>query len=132
MVILIDTSAWVEFDRHTGTWIDQRVRELLTVAEAAATEPVMMEVLAGARTDEREEQLRSLLAAVHWLPVDQAVDNESAARHYRRCRRVGVTPRGLVDCLVAAVALRHGVAVLAKDRDFEQVAAVLGLDLIEP
>jgi hypothetical protein len=29
----------------------------------------------------------------------------------------------MVDCLIAAVAIRHDVPVLAKDRDFEALAA---------
>ena len=56
-------------------------------------------------------------------------DFEAAARIYRRCRRVGVTPRGLVDCLVAAVAWRRGASLLCRDVDLERVAGVMGIDL---
>jgi len=48
-VILADTSAWVEFDRATGSAVDRRMAELIASdGPLAVTEPVLMEVLAGA------------------------------------------------------------------------------------
>lgn len=95
----------------------------------AVTEPVVMEVLAGARTDEREDDLRRLLMRFHVLRFDPIADFEGAARIYRRCRRVGVTPRGMVDCMIAAVARRHDAALLACDVDMARVGQVAGIDL---
>jgi predicted nucleic acid-binding protein len=63
------------------------------------------------------------------LGVEPAADFEAAARIYRRCRRAGVTPRGLVDCLIAAVALREHATLLAADADLHRVARVVGLAL---
>jgi len=129
-VILADSSAWVEFDRATGSPVDQRMTELVTSdGPLAVTEPVLMEVLAGARSDQREEQLRRLLLRYPLLRVDAVVDFEAAAGIYRRCRRVGVTPRGMVDCMIAAVAWRHGATLLANDVDLDRVAAVIGIGL---
>jgi predicted nucleic acid-binding protein len=129
-VILADSSAWVEFDRATGSPVDQRMTELVNSdGPLAMTEPVLMEVLAGARSDQREEQLRRLLLRYPLLRVDAVVDFEAAAGIYRRCRRVGVTPRGMVDCMIAAVAWRHGATLLANDVDLDRVAAVIGIGL---
>ena len=44
-MILIDTSAWVEFLRDTGSGVCERVEELLD-ADVATCDPVRMEVLA--------------------------------------------------------------------------------------
>jgi predicted nucleic acid-binding protein len=129
-VILADTSAWVEYDRATGSVVDQRLTELITAnGSVAVTEPVMMEVLAGARSDERESDLRRLLLRFHLLPFDVVADFDGAVRIYRRCRRAGVTPRGLVDCLIAAVAWRHRATLLAHDADLHRVAGVMGIEL---
>lgn len=38
------------------------------------------------------------------------------------CRRAGESPRRLVDCLIAAVAIAHDVALLHADADFEVIA----------
>jgi predicted nucleic acid-binding protein len=129
-MILADTSAWVEYDRATESPTDQRITQLITNnGPLAITEPVLMEVLAGARNDRREADLRRLLLRFQLLRFDPAADFEAAARIYRRCRRVGVTPRGLIDCTIVAVALRHSATLLASDRDLEHVAGVVGLNL---
>ena len=62
-MILADTSAWVEYDRATGTAVHRRMVQLIAARESelSVTEPVVMEVLAGARTDQRERDLRRLL-----------------------------------------------------------------------
>jgi predicted nucleic acid-binding protein len=88
-----------------------------------------MEVLAGARTDDREADLRRLLLRFPVLQFDPVTDFDGAARVYRRCRRAGVTPRGVVDCMIAAVALRHRAAMLACDVDMARVGQVVGIDL---
>jgi predicted nucleic acid-binding protein len=56
-------------------------------------------------------------------------DFDGAARIYRRCRRAGVTPRGMVDCMIAAVALRRGAMLLSQDADMDRLARVVGIDL---
>jgi predicted nucleic acid-binding protein len=131
-VILADTSAWIEYDRATGSAVDARISELIRGGGAlAVTEPVMMEVLAGARDDRREADLRRLLLRFAWLPFDAAADFDGAVRIYRRCRSVGVTPRGLVDCMIASVAWRAGASLLAHDVDLSRIAQVAGI-ILEP
>jgi len=129
-MILADTSAWIEYDRATGSAVDERLAALIAAdGPLAITEPVVMEVLAGARSDERESDLRRLLLRFHLLRFDSAADFEGAARIYRRCRSAGVIPRGIVDCMIAAVAWRRGATLLANDTDLDRVARVVGIDL---
>jgi predicted nucleic acid-binding protein len=53
----------------------------------------------------------------------------TAATLLRSARSTGRTPRSLLDCLIAAVAIRHDLPLLAADRDFEAIAAVSSLRL---
>jgi predicted nucleic acid-binding protein len=129
-MILADTSAWVEYDRATGSPVDERLTELIaTDGPLMVTEPVIMEVLAGARTDVREDQLHRLLLRAGLLTFDATTDFDAATRIYRRCRRAGVTPRGMIDCMIAAVAWRRRAVLLAQDVDLDRVAQVIGIDL---
>jgi hypothetical protein len=132
-VILADTSAWVEYDRATRSAVDNRLLELISNDDTrlAVTEPVIMEVVAGARSDDREAHLRRLLARFVLLRFDAAADFDAAARIYRTCRRAGITPRGMVDCMIASVAWRHGATLLAHDADLTRVANVVGIDIDE-
>ena len=119
-MILVDSSAWIEFLRATGSPAHLTVRETLTDGQLAVTEPVIMEVLAGARDDDHAAQLESLLGLARLVPT-LASDYLDAARVYRRCRQRGETVRRMVDCLIAAVAIRSGATLLHHDRDFDVI-----------
>ena len=119
-MILIDTSAWVEFLRDTGTPICNRVEALLE-SEIAICDAVRMEVLAGARDERHLMSLRRLLGRAIVLPTGP-VDYEDAAALYRVCRWKGETVRKLIDCLIGAVAIRADAPILHNDADFGVLA----------
>ena len=119
-MILVDTSAWVEFLRDTGSEVCNRVEELLE-SEIAVCDPIRMEVLAGARNERHLRSLRGLLARAILLPTGPA-DYDEAAALYRVCRREGETVRRLIDCLIGSVAIRADAAVLHNDSDFDVLA----------
>ena len=116
-MILIDTSAWVEFLRDTGSPVCEEVDRLLA-ADIAICDPIRMELLAGARNSAHLGSLRGLLARATVLPTMPA-DYETAASLYRTCRRGGDTVRKLIDCLIGATAMRHSVPILHADGDFD-------------
>jgi predicted nucleic acid-binding protein len=127
-VVLVDTSAWVEFLRGTGSPAHVEVRSLIDKEGAIlTTDVVIMELLAGARDETRAGELRRFLLGFHHTPVRGLADFESAAVLYRDCRRKGFTPRALNDCLVAVIALRENCPVLHHDRDFEGIAGCCDL-----
>jgi len=126
-MILIDTSAWVEFLRGTGSPVCERVDALLD-GETATCHTVRMEVLAGARDEAHLGDLRGLLGRSSLIPI-RAVDYDQAAALYRACRRKGETVRKLIDCLIAAVAIRASVPVLQSDLDFAVLARHTPLEL---
>lgn len=129
-MILVDTSAWIEFDRASGSRTHLRVRRLIAETdEVAVTEPVIMEVMAGARTLSRERDLRRLMGRFHLLPFRPASHFLGASTIYRRCRARGITPRGMLDCMIAAVAQSERVALLAQDADMNKIAEVISLQL---
>lgn len=119
-MILIDTSAWVEFLRGTGSHACERVDALLGT-RIATCDPVRMELLAGARDERHLNDLRRLLARASVLPTASG-DYENAAVLYRACRQRGATVRKLIDCLIAAVAIRADVPILHADADFDTLA----------
>jgi predicted nucleic acid-binding protein len=130
-VTLVDTSAWVEYLRATGSATHLAVRHILDMDEPAhTTDVVVMEVLAGARDDDHRDRLRRLLARCEHIPVEGLEDFETAADLYRLCRRAGETVRALTDCLIAVVALRASISVLHADRDFDAIARHTGLRVI--
>jgi predicted nucleic acid-binding protein len=132
-VILVDTSAWIEYDRATGSAVERRLSDLIDQdGPVAVTEPVIMEVVAGARTEAGDADLNRLLRRFVLLAFDPVADFVAAARIYRRCRNAGVTPRGMVDCMIASVAWRRDAALLTCDSDLVRVATVVGITMDDP
>ena len=129
-MILVDSSAWIEFLRDTDSPACREVDRLLSKS-TAITDPVLMEVLAGARHDEHARQLRGLLGRATLLRCETA-DFSTAALLHRVCRSGGETVRSLFDCLIAAVALRHDVPVLTADADFDVLARYASVRLHRP
>jgi predicted nucleic acid-binding protein len=128
-MILVDTSAWIEFLRGTGSPTHQELRRLIDEdARLATTDVVVMELLAGAGDEGRLRDLRRFLLRFTHLPTDGLGDYERAAGIFRKCREEGATIRSLFDCLVAAVALRTDTPVLALDRDYEAIARHTALE----
>lgn len=127
IVILIDTSAWIEFLRDTGSSTCNRVDSLIG-GEIATCEAVRMELLCGARNERHLQRLRRLLARAVAIPI-QPADYDEAAALYRLCRREGETVRRLMDCLIGAVAIRADAAVLHNDADFDVLARHAGLKI---
>ena len=132
-MILADTSAWMDYDGATKSAADRALEQLISAGggELAVTEPVLVEVLAGAKDEKRGTDLRRLPTSFQWIAVDPVADFEAAAKIYRDCRAGGVAPRGLIDGMIAAVAMRTGSTLLAADRDFTDMATVVPLRLAE-
>jgi predicted nucleic acid-binding protein len=87
--------------------------------------PVIQEVLQGF-DDERAYLLAR--EAMHALPIVESPLPrpifDHAADLYRAARRAGLTVRSGVDCLIAACAIRHGLEVLHRDRDYDSLTRV--------
>lgn len=124
-MILIESSAWIEFLRDTDTRVCHRVDELLE-NQFATCDPIRMEILAGARSERHLQSFRGLLARAVTIPTIPS-DYDDAATLYRECRRQGQSIRRLVDCLIGSIAMRADVAVLHSDRDFDVLARWTGL-----
>ena len=119
-MILIDTSAWVEFLRGTGSPSCIKVRELLET-DISVCEPVVMELLAGARNETELALLRRLVARYTILQTESA-DFEMSATIFRNCRKTGKTPRKMLDCLIAAIAIRNEMTLVHNDQGFVMIS----------
>lgn len=86
-----------------------------------------MEILSGAGGEDAYEKLERLVNGLPSLALDAAVDFRSAATIYRSARRKGMTIRSINDCVIAAVAIRHGVELVHRDADYDVIAGITPL-----
>ena len=119
--VLVDTSALVEFLNDGNQAVANEVDRVLS-AHMTTCDAVVMELTAGARSESDLQSIKSLLAMGHNESVT-SVDFEIAATLYRTARRSGVTVRSMLDCVIAAVAVRLGIPILHNDRDFDALAS---------
>jgi predicted nucleic acid-binding protein len=129
--VIVDTSVWIEYIQRTGSPANLALREAMVARRSIAIpEVVRMELLAGLTQEDRVKQRRRFLDRFEVVPLEPLVDAEEAAAIHRRCRRAGETPRNLVDCMIAAVAIRMGETLLHRDRDFDVIARHTALQVV--
>lgn len=126
-MLIADTSAWVEWLRRRESAADLALDAAFADDLVVLVEPVKAELLIGARDRAEVGVLRRLLETVDFELVYPRDDFESATDLFHTARQQGVTVRGVMDCLVAAMALRLQLPVLHHDRDFARMAPVLQL-----
>jgi predicted nucleic acid-binding protein len=129
-VILVDTSAWIDFFRGREP-MARAVDVLIEGDDAAICGPVVTELRRGLRTRADRTRVLPLLDGCHVLPQPDALWVEAGELGYL-VRRRGATVKSL-DLLIATYALAHGVPILTDDRDFRLMRnAGIGLVIAAP
>lgn len=126
-MFLVDTSVWVSFLRGDATPQVRALKDLLSGDEIVGIAPIILqEILQGADSTERFEKWRKYFADLFcYVPRDPVESHVAAARLFQHCRKTGKTPRSSSDCLIAQIAIEHGLALLHNDRDFDSIAGVV-------
>jgi hypothetical protein len=106
------------------------LRTAISDREVVVVDPVLLEVMAGARRDAVTRTQR-LLEAQRLEAVSPKLDWLDAATIFRELRWRGVTIRSQIDALIAAVAIRLDLPVLHHDRDFGSIAQHTALEVVE-
>lgn len=127
MTTLADSSAWVDALRSPSSDIHRRLQSQDPVAY---TEPVLMEVLMGARSESEWRRLRRFMGGANLLPFESVADFEAAAWINGQGRRNGITV-GKFDCLILAVAKRTGAALMTRDRRQAQLARLIDVGVLD-
>ena len=129
-MVLVDSSIWIESARRSGDMLCKvALEELLSHAEAALCSPVRLEVLGGARVEERR-RMSAFFSIVPYVPLTE--------KHWSKASELGWVLRDAghtlpwSDILIAAVALSVGCRVYAKDEHFDIMAECLALPLYRP
>jgi len=132
-VILVDTSVWVEYlrdrDRESpaADWLD---RAILRGETPCVCGVVLTEVLQGVRGQAEHRKVTRTLDHLPYIPTSREV-HVLAAQIYRAARARGRTIRNTVDCIIAACAIANGVALAQRDRDFQIIADLSDLRLVD-
>jgi predicted nucleic acid-binding protein len=129
-MVLIDTSAFIEFLNRTGAREDLMIERLISNNDEIAIPSVALtEILQGIRSDHEHAEIKKSLLT---FPLLSLQDNESylsAADLYRKCRKRGFTVRSTIDLFIAQIAIEQGAELLHRDGDFDAIARVSDLKI---
>jgi predicted nucleic acid-binding protein len=122
-MILVDTSVWIDFLRGAGSAEAGCLASLLEEeSDICICGLILTEILQGIRESGQHRKVRRSLEPLIYLPTHRSV-YVRAADIYRAARARGETIRNSLDCIIASVAIEHGVPLLQRDRDFTLIAA---------
>ncbi len=129
--MIVDTSVWIDFfNGHPSVQVQRLARAIEDGESIALPGLVYTEILLGLKNDAEAKRIALLLQAFDWVSEPTQADYASAAALYRQCRTKGLTIRSTIDCVIAQLCLRDGLPLLAKDRDFERMAQMVALKLV--
>ena len=129
-MVLVDSSAWIESLRRNGDMrVKLAVEGLLEAYEAQWCSPVRLEVLGGARLEERAHLGKRF--SVIPFRVCREEDWDRAIALAWRLRTRGLTVPWL-DILIAAIAIHDQVRLYTIDAHFQEIAKHSVLLLYRP
>ena len=119
MLVLVDTSVWIEYFRQKDDVVEKEMDGLLRSGEVATAGLILAELRRGCRTPSQVKLMLEAMEPLPYLEIDRAswlkageIAVEADARGYRL--EVG-------DCLIAAVVLREHCSLFTLDRDFSRI-----------
>lgn len=127
-MIVIDTAVWADWFNGIDSAEVERLADALDRQDAGLVPLILTEVLQGFRGDRDFERARRLLVQLPVLTLDVG-GHAAAASLFRRLRRLGVTVRGTVDCVIAQTCIAADVELLSTDQDFVAIARHTALRL---
>lgn len=131
-MVIVDTSAWVEFFRDGTPAVVENVVRCLEQDLVAIGDLVYCEVMQGVRSPRQRQEISSLFQSLPHFEMVGFHIAERAAENYRVLRSRGVTVRKTVDVLIGTFCAENGLQIVHYDRDFDLMAQHIGLAVWKP
>ena len=130
-MIAVDSSVWIDFIAGRPTPQSLYLKNSLRIepSRIALVDVVFTEIMRGLH-EKDVQRIESELLKLTVLRMEWLRDFRAAAGLYRAARKSGVTIRGSVDCLIAAVCIREGASLLHADTDFDRLSEISELATI--
>jgi predicted nucleic acid-binding protein len=124
---LVDTSVLIDFLKGVDTVKSRKFEEILQVQIPFAISVfTYQEVLQGARDTKEYDKLNNYLSTQNIIYPEKDC-YEKAAKLFFTCRKSGITIRSTIDTLIATTAIKNNLILLHSDKDFDNMAGVVGL-----
>ena len=130
MMVLIDTTVWIDFFAGRQLpHVSVLERLIKNREDICICGIILTEVLQGIREKSEFRKTKELFNAMIFLPMPYSIFL-GAAEIYRTLRSKRITIRNSVDCMIASVAIENDIMLLHNDRDFIPIEKHLGLKVL--
>ncbi len=129
-MVIIDTSAWIEYLQDGLPRIVNKVDLCLEQDLVGIGDLVYSEVMQGLRSPRERREVSALLLSLPQFDMVGFSVAEKSAANYRLLRSKGVTVRKTIDVLIGTFCAENGMQLIHHDSDFDLMAKHIGLDTI--
>ncbi len=129
-MIIVDTSAWIEYFRDGTTAVVRKVAQNLDHELIGIGDLIYCEILQGISSARERRVVSELLLS---LPQYEMVGFQMAAHsaaNYSMLRTRGITVRKTIDVLIGTFCAENGFGLIHHDRDFDLMAKHIGLQIV--
>lgn len=131
--MIVDTSVWIDFfngdQNRQSDFLTDAVDSDKTIYLHSI---ILMEILQGFRSERDHAAVKDILLSFQFVIEDAVPDAIGSSDLYRTLKKQGITIRKSLDCLIAYAAIKNGLPLLHRDRDFDIIAKHTKLKLVEP
>jgi len=131
MLILVDTTVWIDFFAAKSASHVKILEHLIERKEDICICGIILaEVLQGIKKENEFKKTKEIFTSLLFLPMSYETFLR-AAEIYRDLRQKGITIRKSMDCMIASVALELNIFLLHNDKDFKPIESHFGLKVLK-
>lgn len=128
-MILVDTSVWVDYFNGTVNKQTESLNQILSEQSVLVGDIILTEILQGFDSDKEFRLAKQALDPLDCIHLGGKSLAIKAASNFRFLRSKGVTIRKTVDMFIGSWCIEHQIELLHNDKDFDQIATQLPLQV---
>lgn len=126
-MVLIDTSAWIEYFRFGNKDVVREVDRCLEEERVVMGDLVFCEVLQGIKSARHRKEVKRLFDTLPGYEMVGFDIARKAADNFRMLRSRGITVRKTIDVIIGTFCVENKFTLVHNDRDFDFMAPHIGL-----
>ncbi len=127
-MIVVDTSIWIDYVNGVITPQTDILDRELQENRVVTGDLIITEFLQSFRND-KQLKIAKMMDSLQYHDFVGKKTAIKATQNFRMLSKKGVTIRKTIDMLIATFCLEHGFGLLHKDKDYDPMEAILGLQV---
>jgi len=127
MMILVDTSVWIDYFNGNESLLTSTLDKALIDGFVSIGDLILLEILQGIKSEREYNKTRAALATLEQYEMFGHNMVEKCADNFRFLRKKGMTIRKTNDVIIATFCIENNFPLLFSDRDFMPFVDHLGL-----